>query len=275
MVAFYARFCVFLSASLVVLFLLRLVDAAFAAENGTHDPAEKEQPLFLNWLLSPQKSVYFSGFDAAGQARLLGWGSKHALGSTLHENGWRMLTSQSLRLRERNPMLKTRFNRMEGGQLLFGHEWFRNGFVISAMAGGSLVLNSVKAASASHRALRLGPIFSLDLWKSWEKNTVLLRATTLYLALDSANRSLYARMRHGFARPDWAFILGPEISTSIGLKQKRHGITFQDEWRIARAGLHVSEIPLFRLRLGVSGGIEWQHGEKPEPYMQIGSYLKY
>ena len=60
-----------------------------------------------------------------------------------------------------------------------------------------------------------------------------------------------------------------------GATIRARGMTLQSQWRKARLGAHLSEIPLWRLKLAVSAGREIRQKGKGNAYATIASYIRY
>ena len=264
--------------------------AAFCLLILLANSASAQIPPPMDLLPSEQviRNVFFASLDASERQRFGGWGFKRALGGTLSAPGWRMLTTTGVKIREIDLTSGERINRIDGGRVLFGREWHEAGISITALAGLSITRNSAEIAQATRRVSRLGPVGQIELWKTWSSDPPLAglpwesKFSSLTVIADHANRSVYARTRHGFVLPISTLSktmaqvsIGPEMSISLGAKQSKHGIVIQEAWRHARFGLHLGEIPVWRFRLVMAAGIEMRRNGHIGSYTQLTSHIHY
>lgn len=222
------------------------------------------------------RGVFFTGFDASERERFIGWGFKYAPRGRLNEPGLRFMTTTGMKLRDIDPASAIRYSRVDVTRAMLGHEWRFGSLSLSAFLGASFALHSPDAAGVLGRRGRIGPAGMVEFWQGWsEGNAHYSRASSATLILDQAARSLYVKARHGFTLPGLAAQFGPEASFSYGAGIRARGLTLQSEWRKARLGIHLSEIALRRLRLGISAGGELRRKGKGGAYATIASYIRY
>lgn len=241
------------------------------------------------------RGVFFSSFDASTRDRYIGWGFKYAPKGRLDAPGFRFMTTTGVKLRDIDPTSGIRYNRVDVSRALLGHEWHIAGLSLSAYAGGSFALHSPDTASVLRRRGRVGMAGILEVWQNWrtaqeapanqstiENAAYSSGASSATLVVDQATRSLFIRARHGFMLADLGLMfpalagqIGPEASFNYGATIRTRGLTLQEKWRKARLGIHLSEIPLWRLKLGVSAGGEISHKSKNGAYANIASYIRY
>lgn len=224
----------------------------------------------------PPRSVYFLHFEASERSRFFGTGPKMAIRGTLDDPGWRMLATLGVKIRERVPPLGLATNRVDAGRLAFGHEFRFGATVLTPFVGASFAANSADVMQKTRRAGRVGPVGMLDLWHNWAGSEPWgSRFTAVFALADQASRSLYLRVRHGFALSDGPLRFGPELALSAGSRIAKSGIVVQEGYLKLRAGAHVSEIPLWRVRLSAGIGAEWRDDARTGFYGEIGAYLRY
>lgn len=224
----------------------------------------------------PDRNVVFSTFDASERSLYFSAGFKRAIRSHLDEPGYRFMATFGMKIREYDPALGIAQSRLHAARMVAGYEWKIASLSLTAMAGASFVLNTTDATQSTHRLGRIGPVGMIEVWQDWGKHGVFgSRFTALFAMADQASRSFYLRLRHGFALADTPMRIGPETAISVGKSQFRRGIRLQDGWRKVQLGVHLSEIPLWQARLGVSSGMEWRENGNPGGYVQFGAYFRY
>lgn len=224
----------------------------------------------------PDRNVVFSTFDATERNLYFSAGFKRAIRGHLDEPGYRFMATFGMKIRDYDPALGIAQSRLHASRMVVGYEWKIASLSLTAMAGASFVLNTTSAAQSTHRLGRVGPVGMVEVWQDWGKRGVFgSRFTALFAMADQADRSFYLRLRHGFALADTSLRIGPEAAISTGESQFRHTIRLQDGWRKVRLGVHLSEIPLWQARIGVSSGMEWRENNNPGGYVHLGAYLRY
>lgn len=260
-----------------------LIAAAFSALPAPCALSPRAEPGGLHAEIFAQRlagdtgrNVFFVSADLAGKSRFVGFGSKHALGGRLDDAGFRFMSTIGVKLRDVDPGTGLRSNRIDLTRAFAGYEWKRAATSLTGFVGASIALNTASAASLSRRAARFGPAVALDLWHDWPRDAPLgARATSLFLLADHATRSVYGRLRHAFAIPGSSLRIGPEIAVSRGRSIVRRGVSLQSGWRQLRLGLHLAEIPVWRFRLTLSGGVEYRERNGRGGYAQIASHIRY
>jgi hypothetical protein len=222
------------------------------------------------------RNVFFASFDATERSRFLTFGVKRAIRSTLDEPGWRALTAIGVKIRDYDVTSGLHTSRVDTARLAIGREFRQGATLVTPYLGVSVAANTADVAQRTRRTARIGPVALIEVWHDWPgKEAWSSRFTTLIAMADHANRSAFIRLRHGLALSDGPIRFGPEISLSLGGRQTQHGVVLQESWVKTRLGLHVSEIPLWRVRLQVSGGAEWRDDAGTGAYGQIGAYIRY
>ena len=226
---------------------------------------------------NPTRNVAFIGLDITERDRYVSAGFKRAIRGHLEEPGFRFMATFGAKIRDYDPSLGIRENRLHALRILAGHEWHLGSLTVGILAGGSFTLNSTDATLKTGRAGRFGAVGMLDLWQDWGKpdGSFGSRYTALFVMADQASRSSHIRLRHGFQLVEAPWRLGPEASYSTGESQSRRGVPLQGGWRKARLGAHLSEIPFRAARLAASVGAEWRHDHKPGAYLQLSAYMRY
>lgn len=222
------------------------------------------------------RSVFFKSFDTTERSRFASFGVKHAIRSTLDDPGWRALTAIGVKIRDFDAASGLRTNRVDTVRVAIGHEFRFGATLLTPYLGASVAANTAEIAQRTRRAARFGSVALIDLWHDWQGGAPWsARFTTLFAMADLANQSVFIRLRHGFSVAEGPIRFGPEISLGAGGRLTRGGAVLQESFVRARLGLHVSEIPLWRLRIMISGGVEARDDADAGPYGQIGAYIRY
>lgn len=142
------------------------------------------------------------------------------------------------------------------GRLSFGLE---HGFGPVFLSGGLGPSAARIARKGGGSFIRYGAFAHADLWYRPRAGSHL----HLSLAADSAERSLWSRLRYGQRIAPLSLALGPELTASLTPTARK-----------LRAGLHVSEITLWRLNLDLAGGVMWDRRGFGQ-YLTLSSWMKY
>lgn len=108
------------------------------------------------------------------------------------------------------------------------------------------------------RIRRAGLRLSADWWRKFDDAGL----WTANISAGTVKREIWARMAYGFSIGAYGFI-GPEISVSTSRREA-----------IWRAGLHWAEIPIWRFRFRLAGGMAYQRGIAGL-YASVGHYVRY
>lgn len=221
----------------------------------------------------PYRSVAFKSLDLTRHDRFLTLGTKLAHDRRMDRPGWRTMVTLGIRLAEYDPSLARTAHCVSSARLLGGYEWHRGPLAITAMAGVSILRHPPSRAWGTGRTFEIGPAAGLDLWLNWQGPLRWgSRHSLASLLLDQAERSVFFRFQHAFALAGTQIRFGPEISYSAGRDIAARGVSLQGGWRKLRAGAHISELPLWRARIGAAFGTEWQPGQKPGLYVTLSAY---
>lgn len=90
----------------------------------------------------------------------------------------------------------------------------------------------------------------------------------LYIALssaaDSASQNWWNRARLGYRFAGVPFAIGPEFVASVA----------RDSGKV-KLGLHLGEMSLWKLNIDLSGGVMWDHNNRPDRYVSFSAYMRY
>lgn len=146
------------------------------------------------------------------------------------------------------------------GAVLFGRDFSVGGGTLGVYAGPEFIRESAFDPFALRlRSLsRFGARLQLDWWQKFGDAALL----TANFSAGSVKQEIWTRVAYGFSAGSYGYI-GPEISMSHARRDT-----------IWRAGLHWAEIPLWRFRFRLAGGVAQQRG-RTGAYLSISHYVKY
>jgi hypothetical protein len=224
-----------------------------------------------------KRAVYFTALDLQRDKATAVTGFKVALGRHLDKPGFRMLAMAKYALNERDPVLLARRNRALGGRVLVGHEWHTGSGAVSLYAGYALIANDSATWIATGSQFRQGGAALAELWQNWSRTGPMPAGHSLVTVLaDQAQKSLYLRVRQGIDLPWKGVSLGPEVSLSLGMKDKKRGVLVQSAWKTLRIGGYLAGVPIgSRFRLGLGGGYEFTDQGRSGPYVKIATLVTY
>lgn len=222
------------------------------------------------------RSVRFATFDTTGKDHYLSFGIKHATRNTLETAGMRFFTTLGLKLGDYDARLDQVRHRPHSARVLVGREWHMGPLSVAVLGGGSYLFHPIGLVQETGRIGRFGGAAMADFWWNWQIASLpTLRFTSGYILADSADRSLSARMRFGFAWNGSPIRFGPEISASAGSRLRFKEQVFQGAWKKGRIGFHISEIETGWMFLGLAGGLDIERGKRAGFYGQVSTYMRY
>ncbi len=127
---------------------------------------------------------------------------------------------------------------------------------VSAGIGPSLARLAHKSGGG---VIRLGVIAHGDLWYRPAEG----HAIHASLAADSAERSLWGRLRYGYRPAPLPFSFGPELAGSLSTTSRK-----------IKAGLHMAGLSWWRFNADISGGLMWDRRGVGQ-YLSASVWLKY
>jgi hypothetical protein len=240
--------------------------------------------------------VFFASFDQAERAAGFSYGVKRGLGGHLDQSGFRFLSLMSLKLADRDPITGASVHRISASKTMIGYEAQRGALSSAVYLGWSVALHPRAVINGqSFVPVDHAPVGLIDFWYAWSGYSwsgyswpeaatgfaAASRFSSLTLMADAANQSIYLKARHGFALPGSPLTLGPEASISAGEKITRtdpltqSNITVQAPWRSLRLGVHLGNIALWRVTLGLSAGAEHRLNNKIGAYGGFSAWVKY
>lgn len=213
--------------------------------------------------------VAFNSLSATQWGATFTTGAKIAFFSRRDQSGPRLMFFSTEKLRERDPLIVGRFNQFAGTRILGGYEWHREGFVISAYGGASLVMHSPWESAVTRYHARIGAAGGLEFWKNWQAGTGALEGfSSGTLMFDAAERSGYLRLRHGIATGFNGIAVGPDVSISTGSRIAVGRLVARESWLKTRIGLHATGFRFGQLGINFSGGYEHRNRERGGGYAE-------
>ena len=107
--------------------------------------------------------------------------------------------------------------------------------------------------------IRLGVVAHGDLWYRPARGHYLNAG----LAADSAEHSLWARLRYGYRHDPLPFAFGPELAGNLSTTSRK-----------IKAGLHLAELSWWRFNADLSGGVMWDRRGFGQ-YLSASFWMKY
>jgi hypothetical protein len=214
--------------------------------------------------------VAFNSLSATQWGATFTTGAKVAFFARRDQTGPRLLFFSTEKLRERDPLIAGRFNQFGGTRVLGGYEWHREGLVVSAYGGASLIMHSPWEVAVTRYHARIGVAGGLEFWKSWQAGSVLpVGFSSGTLMFDAAERSLFARMRYGIATGISGIAIGPDLSISTGTEIAVGRMIARGSWLKTRIGIHATGFRFGQLGLNLSGGYEHRNRERSGGYAEV------
>lgn len=246
-------------------FFLAAASAIPACANWEETPPSG----FRHFFRDRNIGVAFNTLSATQWGASFTTGAKIAFLARRDQTGPRLLFFSTEKLRERDPLIAGRFNQFAGTRVLGGYEWHREGLVVSAYGGGSLIVHSPWERAVTRYHARIGVAGGLEFWKSWQAGSALPEGfSSGTLMIDAAERSVFLRLRHGIATGFNGIAIGPDLSISTGSRIAVGGLVARDSWLKTRIGLHATGFRFGQLGLNLSGGYEHRNRERSGGYAE-------
>lgn len=226
-------------------------------------------PTWRHFFRDRDIGVTFNSLSVTQWGATFTTGAKVALRSRRDQSGPRLLFFSTEKLRETDPLIMGRFNQFGGTRIFGGYEWHRDGLVISAYGGASLVIHSPWERAVTRYDGRIGVAGLFEFWKNWPATVGMPDSfSSGTVMLDAAERSAYIRLRHGFSTPFPSIAIGPEISLSTGARSVVGRLVARDSWLKTRMGLHATGFRFGQLGINLSVGYEHRGRERGGTYAE-------
>ncbi len=222
------------------------------------------------------RDSYFLAYDTSGPEHYLTLGAKHARRGDLATPGWRFLAMLGVKVAAREALLDRRITYPDLMRLMPGYEAHLGRLRLAGYLGLGFARSQLPGILATRRPGRFGGVAFGEFLFDWQGFAPGLAGVSAgHILVDGAQGALSLGLRHGLAPPKARFLIGPEASWSLGRNIRGGGTWRQRAYRKARIGGHISEIPLFALRISLSAGAQWLDRRSPGAYAELAVHLAY